>query len=331
MRLVTFQESGKPGQRLGAMCADDSVIDLQARHQARFGTEVSALISMLALIEAGPDALDLTRLLVTGDGEGLAIGKDVRLLAPLPQPPQIRDSLNFLGHLENVMDGRNRRAGIGERSPAQQTRIEIFLRKPSWYKCNRFSVAGPDQEVVWPRYSDQPDYEHELACVLWTGGKDIPIDQAERHIFGYLNFNDLSARDTQPDEMAQFGPTKSKDFDNGNVFGPWILTADEFDAATARMRSWLNGELVNEGRVADMHYTFADVIAYVSQDETLHPGEIIGSGTVAGGCRLEYGELLAFGDTVEIETDGLGKLKVRIAERPHVVAGHAGQATGKIA
>jgi 2-keto-4-pentenoate hydratase/2-oxohepta-3-ene-1,7-dioic acid hydratase in catechol pathway len=64
-----------------------------------------------------------------------------------------------------------------------------------------------------------------------------------------------------------------------------------------------------------MYYSFAQVIAYVSQEETLHPGEIIGSGTVAGGCRLEAGEQLNFGDTVEIETDGLGRLKVTIAER----------------
>lgn len=116
-------------------------------------------------------------------------------------------------------------------------------------------------------------------------------------------------------KMAQFGPTKSKDFDGGNVFGPWILTADEFDAPSAVMRSWVNGTLVNQGRVADMHYTFTEVISYISQEETLFPGEIIGSGTVGGGCRLEYGEQLDFGDTIEIETSGLGKLKVSVAPR----------------
>lgn len=315
MRLITFQDLRGSAPRLGALLANDAAIDLQHRHRERFGTERPELASMLDLIDSGPAGLELVRSLAEGEGDVLVVGADVELLAPIPLPPQIRDSMNFLGHLENAIDGRNRRNGITERSKAQAERIAVFLRRPAWYKANRFSVIGPGREVMWPRYSTYVDYEHELACVLWKGGKDIPVAEAEAHIFGYMNFNDLSARDVQPDEMAQCGPTKSKDFDDGNVFGPWILTADAFDAASARMRSWVNGELINEGRMSDMHYSFAEVIAYVSQDETLHAGEIIGSGTVAGGCRLESGEQLDFGDTVDIETDGLGRLTVRIAER----------------
>jgi 2-keto-4-pentenoate hydratase/2-oxohepta-3-ene-1,7-dioic acid hydratase in catechol pathway len=319
MRLVTFRALGEANggadARLGAMAGEATVIDLQARHRARSGSDAPELTSMLALIEAGPAGLDRARALAAEEGETLALGSDALLLAPLPLPPQIRDSMNFLGHLENAIDGRNRRAGITERSKPQQDRIDTFLRRPSWYKSNRFSVIGTGREVAWPHYSTYVDYEHELACVLWTGGRNIPANAAEGHIFGYMNFNDLSARDVQPDEMILCGPTKSKDFDDGNVFGPWILTADEFDPATARMRSWINGTLVNEGRMADMHFGFAEVISYMSQDETLHPGEIIGSGTVAGGCRLEHGDQLAFGDRVEIETDGLGKLIVTIAPR----------------
>lgn len=315
MRLVTFQKLEGDRQLLGALSEDDGVIDLQQRHIERFGHDRPELASMLDLIEAGPAALALVRALSDGQGPLLKIGQAARLLAPIPRPPQIRDSLNFLGHLENAIDGRNRRNGVTERTKAQQDRLEIFLRRPAWYKANRFSVVGTDTQVVWPHYSNYVDYEHELACVLW-GGKNLSVEQAQNCIFGYMNFNDLSARDVQADEMSgQMGPTKSKDFDGGNVFGPWILTADAFDPGSARMRSWINGELVNEGRVADMHYSFAQVISYVSQEETIHPGEIIGSGTVPGGCRLEAGEQLNFGDTVEIETDGLGRLRVRIAER----------------
>jgi 2-keto-4-pentenoate hydratase/2-oxohepta-3-ene-1,7-dioic acid hydratase in catechol pathway len=315
MRLVTFQRFGDSDPLLGALAEDGSVIDLQQRQYSLFGSDRVELKSMLALIDAGPGGLDLVRSLAMSKGEALTIGTDARLLAPLPLPPQIRDSMNFLGHLENVIDGRNKRQGIPERTKPQRERIETFLKKPSWYKANRFSVIGTDMEVVWPRYSNYADYEHELACVLWKGGKDIAVSEADNHIFGYMNFNDLSARDVQPDEMVMCGPTKSKDFDGGNVFGPWLLTADEFDPARTRMRSWVNGELVNEGRLADMHYSFAEVISYISTDETLHPGEIIGSGTVSGGCRLEAGLQLHFGDIVEIEADGLGKLKVKIAER----------------
>jgi 2-keto-4-pentenoate hydratase/2-oxohepta-3-ene-1,7-dioic acid hydratase in catechol pathway len=315
MRLVTFLLSPGSTPRLGALDAHDQVVDLQQRHMVRFGSERPELASMLDLIESGPGGLDLVRSLVAGEGETLIVGPDVELLAPIPVPPQIRDSMNFLGHLENAIDGRNKRNGITERSPAQKERINAFLRNPSWYKANRFSVTGPDRVVTWPRYSNYVDYEHELACVLWKGGKDIAVSEVESHIFGYMNFNDLSARDVQPDEMILCGPTKSKDFDSSNVFGPWILTADAFDAKSAKMRSWVNGVSVNEGRMSDMHYSFADVIAYASQEETLHAGEVIGSGTVAGGCRLESGDQLNFGDTVDIETDGLGRLSVRIAER----------------
>ncbi len=315
MRLVTFERVDASAVRLGALSDDDAVIDLQERQLAQWGSERPELASMLALIESGPAGLDRARSLAISEGESLVVGTDVRLLAPIPLPPQIRDSMNFLGHLENAIDGRNRRAGITERTPQQQERIATFLRRPAWYKANRFSVIGTDQEVSWPEYSNYVDYEHELACILWRGGKNIAVADAESQIFGYMNFNDLSARDVQPDEMSQCGPTKSKDFDGGNVFGPWILTADEFDAETARMRSWVNGKLVNEGRMSDMHYSFAEVISYMSQDETLHAGEIIGSGTVAGGCRLEFGEQLDFGAVGEIETDRLGRHKVKVGER----------------
>lgn len=315
MRLVTFSKTGSAVQLLGALTEDGSVVDLQERQRTLFSSERRELTSMLALIGAGPAALDVVRSLAARHGNTLKVGSEVSLLAPIPLPPQIRDSMNFLGHLENAIDGRNKRQGILERTRLQTDRIQTFLKKPCWYKANRFSVIGPDRQVTWPRYSNYADYEHEVACVLWKGGKDIPVSEADSHIFGYMNFNDLSARDVQPDEMLMCGPTKSKDFDGGNVFGPWLLTADEFNPGTARMRSWVNGKLENEGRLSDMHFSFAQVISYMSADETLYAGEIICSGTVAGGCRLEAGLALEFGDTVDIETDGLGRLRVTIAQR----------------
>ncbi|MCT8991483.1 hypothetical protein NYR54_14465 [Chelativorans sp. SCAU2101] len=119
MRLVTFQEIGSSEARLGALSPADKVIDLQERHRALFGGSLSELASMLALIEGGPAVLDLARSLAASEGEELSIGKDVRLLAPIPLPPQIRDSMNFLGHLVNAIDGRNRRNGVTERTKAQ--------------------------------------------------------------------------------------------------------------------------------------------------------------------------------------------------------------------
>ena len=149
--------------------------------------------------------------------------------------------------------------------------------------------------------------------VLGRTGVKISREQAGEYIFGYTIFNDLSARDTQLLEMeGQLGPTQGKDFDGGNVFGPCIVTADEFSPDDARMTVRVNGEVRSEGRSGDMMYSFEDLIAYISRDETLYAGEILGSGTVGGGCGLEAGKLLESGDVVELEIEGIGSLRNRI-------------------
>ncbi len=133
------------------------------------------------------------------------------------------------------------------------------------------------------------------------------------HIFGFSIFNDLSARDQQMLEMpGMLGPTKGKDFDGANALGPCIVTADDFDETRAGMRVRVNGDLRSEGSCASMSLSFADLIAYISRDETLYPGEIICSGTVGRGCGFEIGKFLQHGDVVELEVDGIGVLRTRV-------------------
>ena len=110
------------------------------------------------------------------------------------------------------------------------------------------------------------------------------------------------------------GPAKSKDFDGANVFGPWIVTADEFQPYGAAMRVFVNGEKRSEGNSRDMKYRFEDLIAFVSDSETLHPGEILCSGTVGGGCGLELGRFLESGDVVELEIEGIGRLRTKVVK-----------------
>ena len=190
---------------------------------------------------------------------------------------------------------------------------DVFNLRPIYYKANRFAVTGPDTDVQWPAYSKVMDYELEMACVLGRTGKDISVATADEFIFGYSIFNDFSARDTQAVEMGSFlGPSKSKDFDNANALGPCIVTVDEFDASDARMTVRINGEVRSQGSSKTMKYRFRDLISFISTSETLHAGEVLCSGTVGGGCGAEQGKLLADGDTVELEIEGIGVLRNRV-------------------
>jgi 2-keto-4-pentenoate hydratase/2-oxohepta-3-ene-1,7-dioic acid hydratase in catechol pathway len=263
---------------------------------------------MLALIDAGEGGLAEARRLAAAwprDAEVPLAG--LRLLAPL-LPRQMRDCLVFEGHLKNGMAQREKRTGVKETIP------EVWYRQPIYYKCNRFSVAGPDTTVVWPKYSKLMDFELELACVIGRSGKDIARENALAHIFGLTIFNDFSARAAQFAEMAgRLGPAKGKDFDGGNVLGPWIVTLDEIgDPHALNMEVRVNGERWGGGNSGSMHHKFPDILAHISDSETLHAGEVIGSGTVGTGSGNEMGRSLNSGDVVELEIEKIGVLRNKV-------------------
>ena len=186
---------------------------------------------------------------------------------------------------------------------------------PVFYTCNRLAIVGPDSDVVWPAYAKLLDYELEFAAVIGRRGRDIPRERALEHVFGYTIFNDVSARDTQMREMAaNLGPGKGKDFDTGNVIGPCIVTADSLDPYALTMVARVNGEEWSRGHSGAMHHRFEDCIAHASRSATLHPGELLGSGTVGSGCGLELGRFLSPGDVVELEVEGIGVLRNRIVK-----------------
>ncbi len=205
----------------------------------------------------------------------------------------------------------------GEKMTGRKMDIpQVWYDQPVYYKCNRFSIIGHGQDVEWPSYSEMMDFELEMAIVIGRGGKNIPASAAPDHIFGYTIYNDMSARDAQMAEMAgQLGPAKGKDFDTGNILGPYILTADEVEHPVALdMDVTVNGERWGGGNSGQMHHSFADIIAHISKSETLHAGEIIGSGTVGTGCGLEQGRFLEDGDVIELTIDRIGTLKNRIVK-----------------
>jgi 2-keto-4-pentenoate hydratase/2-oxohepta-3-ene-1,7-dioic acid hydratase in catechol pathway len=277
MKVVTYDAGHGP--RVGVL-RGDTVVD------AGFDGD------MIAFIEAGAP--------VNGGGEPVS---DARLLAPL-RPRTLRDFLAFEGHLKNAY--RN----LGRDIPAE------WYEVPAYYKGMPDTVVGPDAEISWPAYSDELDHELELAAVIGRTVKDVAVRDAADCIFGYTIWNDFSARDTQRRELpVGMGPGKAKDWDGSNVLGPCIVTPDEFDAADAVMRVRVNGEVWGEDTSAHMHHTFADMVAYSSRSQTLRPGEIIGSGTAAGGSGLELGRTLSEGDVVELEVEGIGVLRNHIGRK----------------
>lgn len=309
MKLATIR--GRDGREGVAAVLDAGrrLLDLGAAHWRMRGGESPALGSMVALIEGGQAALALARELAEEAPEEAMLDRSaVTLLAPMPVPPQIRDFLAFEEHLKGAFAMAEQLTGRHADIPA------VWYEQPIYYKANRFSVVGCDADVRWPAYAQLLDYELELACVIGTRGVDIAREDAAGHIFGYTIFNDVSARDAQATEMeGQLGPAKGKDFDTGNVFGPWIVTADEVgDPYDLTMVARVNGEEWSRGHSGTMHHRFQDIIAFVSRSETLYPGEILGSGTVGRGCGLELGRFLNAGDVVELEVDRIGVLRNRI-------------------
>ena len=309
MKLATFAGASR-APALGVVDGA-SVISVQAAHERLRGARSPGLESMLALIRGGAEALELVgELARQAPGDCRRALAEVQLLAPLPEPAQIRDFLCFEQHLKNSFAQAAKLTGEEREIPA------VWYQQPIYYKANRFSVNGPDADVVWPSYSQVMDYELELACVIGSGGRDIETADAAGHIFGFTIFNDASARDAQMIEMGgTLGPAKGKDFDTGNVFGPWIVTPDELgDPYALEMVARVNGEEWSRGNSQSMHHRFEDMIAFVSRSETLHPGEILGSGTVGNGCGLELGRFLSDGDVIELEVDGIGVLRNRFVK-----------------
>lgn len=235
--------------------------------------------------------------------------EEVKLTAPLPRPSSLRDFYAFEQHVATAARNRGRQVA------------PEWYDIPVFYFSNHTAIYGPDADVPMPR-SQALDYELELACVIGRSGRDILAEDAEEYIAGYLIMNDWSARDLQREEMTVgLGPAKGKDF--ATSLGPVLVTPDELEQFALpdgrynlSMVARVNGAERSRGNFRDIYYTFGQMIARASQDATLYPGDVLGSGTVGTGCLLELtagqGPWLQEGDVVELEISGLGVLRNRI-------------------
>lgn len=309
MRLVTYLPPTLPQDgtsyaragdgRAGALVEEDRVLDLAAAAEAA-GEQLPS--SMLGLIEAGPSAWQIARELVDEAPEGSLIAEAPRLLAPLPNPPSLRDFYAFEDHV---------RAGFARRG---EDIPPPWFDLPVYYLTNHRSILGPGETIPWPTFTEELDYEAEIAMVVGVGGRNIAVDDAAAHVFGYTIYNDCSARDLQRQEMqVRLGPARSKGF--AQVLGPCIVTADEVDPLALHVRAWLDDELVTDTSTDDMRWTFPQMISMISEGEDVVAGDVYGSGTVSGGCGLEHGHFPQPGGSVTIDVAGIGRLHNPVGRR----------------
>jgi 2-keto-4-pentenoate hydratase/2-oxohepta-3-ene-1,7-dioic acid hydratase in catechol pathway len=321
LKLATVQSRGRC--KIGVVDSEKAKVFDVAAAARRDGADDSAFASMLKLIDADESELDRARSLVAkrgGEADLWSNLRDVEFLAPLPEPRQMRDAMSFALHI--LQSGRGARGVQALRTggpdafkavmaePLEELPA-VYRQVPIYYITNRFTVVGPGATVSWPRYSVVMDYELEIAIVTKRTRADIPVVEAAGHIFGYTIFNDLSARDRQAIEMqGRLGPAKGKSFDGSNAMGPWIVTPDELgDPQTLHVEVRVNGETRSTGDTSGMLFSFEEILAYASQDETIRAGEVFGSGTVGNCCGLEIGRFLESGDTIELDVDRIGVLR----------------------
>jgi fumarylacetoacetate (FAA) hydrolase len=316
MKLVTYLK--EEHEQLGVL-VNGLVYDIERIHPDIPNTMNMFLNywdDLYPIVQAGVIAIEEGRI---GASRAAPV-EEKELLAPLPLPGSCRDGYAFRQHVAAAR--RNRKVPM----------IPEFDQYPVFYFTNHHSIQGPGEVRCMPDHFEKLDFELEVAIIISRFGRNIPAEEADDYIAGLMIMNDLSARTLQMEEMLlNLGPAKGKDF--STVTGPWLVTPDElreFETGckeghtgkswNLRMQCRVNGVQVSDGNLADMDWTFAELIERASYGVDLYPGDVIGSGTVGTGCFLElngtgklndpnYAEQwLKEGDVVELEVDGLGIL-----------------------
>lgn len=241
----------------------------------------------------------------------------VRLLAPI-EPPTIRDFSVFEQHIEGAIKTSSRDAPVPS----------VWYEQPYCYFSNPYAITGPGEDIPMAPGTRALDLELEVAAIIGRPGRNLHPDEAAAHIAGYTIFNDWSARDIGGKEIqTPFGQCKAKDF--ANTLGPWIVTPDELepyrdgDRYDLDMRAYINGVGLGGDTLANMAWSFEEMVAYASRGTWVRPGDVLGSGTCGNGCLLElWGRRGSFqdppplkaGDEVRLEVQGIGTLTNRIVD-----------------
>lgn len=292
MRFVTYLQGNeaRPGVLL-----DDRIVDISAQ-----------VPSVQMVVSGGDEVMALVKKAIQdAPAQSGQLLQDATLCSPLVEARRNLFCVgwNYMKHFEE---------GVGRRQEMEQE----LPKFPTYFSKATGSVNGPYAVVSYdPEFSDNLDYEGELAVVIGRQGRDIPESEALEYVFGYMVANDISARDVQRKHGGQW--FKGKSMDGSAPMGPALVTKDEVsDVQDLTVRTTYNGELVQESSTMAMIFTVAHVIADLSRSLTLVPGDILLTGTPDGvGWMRKPPIFLRNGDTVEVEISGLGRISNRIVKR----------------
>ncbi|MHB1629974.1 MAG: fumarylacetoacetate hydrolase family protein [Bacilli bacterium] len=292
MKLLTYRS--QDGLRLGIK-TDRGVLDVRAAKQR--AQSADAPEHMEEVIQGGAEALSALETLLAravGAGDDLWLSEERLRLGPcVPDPGKI------------ICIGTN------YRKHAMESNMPIPATPILFSKFNN-TVAAHGDVIALPFNSDQVDYEAELAVIIGSVAKRVPAQRSLRHVFGYCNVNDISARDLQ---FKTHQWLLGKSCDGFSPLGPYLVTADEVgDPNALRITCHVNGERRQNSTTADMIFPCNEIVSYVSEHMTLYPGDIILTGTPEGvmlGYPPEKRVWLKEGDEVTVEVEKLGRLTNR--------------------
>jgi 2-keto-4-pentenoate hydratase/2-oxohepta-3-ene-1,7-dioic acid hydratase in catechol pathway len=277
MKFVTFLHNG---HRHAGVISDGSVVSLKS----------AGLPDMISVLEGGPEVFKRVEVLLSKPPADASVPlNSVKLTAPVPRPGKIIC------------------VGLNYRDHAIESKMEIPTR-PTIFSKYANTVIGPGEDIVLPRNSEKPDYEAEFAFVIGKGGRHIKGENWREHVFGYMNLNDVSARDVQ---LAVSQWTMGKTFDTFAPMGPWLVSADEIaDPHNLDISLTVNGERLQHSNTRELIFKVPDLIEFLSSIMTLEAGDVVSTGTPSGvGFSYNPPKWLKPGDEVVVRVEGLGELR----------------------
>lgn len=289
MPLAVFTQGNEP--RLGKVFGD-ALIDLSV-------AAPDLPTTIVGFLEGGNKARAVYDRVTEGSGSLIALS-DVTLLPPVPQPEKfLAIGMNYADHGEEAKK-------LGVEVPPYQL----------WFNKQVSCINGPFDDVVLPKVSEKLDYEVELAVVIGKTCRYVSEADAASVVGGYMVANDVSARDWQ---LRTGTMTLGKSFDTHGPIGPWLTLPEEVgDPHEMRLRTFVNGEIRQDGNTRDLIYNVWKQISYLSQVMTLKPGDILATGTPSGvGVAMDPPQFLQVGDVMRVEIEGLGHLENRVCKDPN--------------